>query len=246
MKKKLILKVGVILFSISLIGCNDSVENEGWDYTYEYISQGIASKIVPYEESSAYEINNIANMIEENKDGILKLVNKNNSINRSFVPSSLVLPNVLKQGQNLTVSSEIKDPLENMFKAASEAGHTLYLKSGYRSYDTQKSIYYSKPESQRGVLSAKPGESEHQLGLAVDITTKNVNMKLVQSFGQTSAGKWLNENAHKFGFILRYTKGDESRTGYVYEPWHFRYVGEDIAKLVYENNLILEDLFPNK
>ena len=93
------------------------------------------------------------------------------------------------------------------------------------------------------LVVANPGFSEHQTGLAMDISSLSANRDLTEEFGETIEGKWLKENAHLFGFILRYPKGKESITGYQYEPWHFRYVGEKVAPIIFSKNLTLEEYF---
>ncbi|EAO56830.1 D-alanyl-D-alanine metallocarboxypeptidase [Bacillus thuringiensis serovar israelensis ATCC 35646] len=90
------------------------------------------------------------------------------------------------------------------------------------------------------MFSAKPGHSEHQTGLVMDVSAKSFDNKLEQEFEQTKEGKWLAKNAHKTGFIIRYPKGKEDVTGYEYEPWHIRYVG-DIATNLFEKGLTLEE-----
>jgi D-alanyl-D-alanine carboxypeptidase len=90
---------------------------------------------------------------------------------------------------------------------------------------------------------AIPGSSEHQSGLAMDIASKSTDLNLTEGFAETIEGKWLAENAHRFGFILRYPKGKEAITNYEYEPWHFRYVGEKAATVIYQHDWTLEEYF---
>ncbi|HET7615667.1 MAG TPA: M15 family metallopeptidase, partial [Bacillales bacterium] len=90
-------------------------------------------------------------------------------------------------------------------------------------------------------VSARPGQSEHQTGLSMDISTPEIGVDLDQNFGETKAGKWVAAHAADFGFILRYPKGKEDITGYEYEPWHLRYVGKKPAKTIMENHLTLEE-----
>ncbi|WP_242973039.1 M15 family metallopeptidase [Anaeromicrobium sediminis] len=90
-------------------------------------------------------------------------------------------------------------------------------------------------------FSAKPGESEHQTGLAIDVSSPAVNYRLTQSFEETKEGKWIKENAPRFGFIIRYEEGKESITGYQYEPWHLRYVGRETAKEIVNRNISFEE-----
>ena len=123
--------------------------------------------------------------------------------------------------------------------AANAAGFSMPLISGYRSYQTQTNLYNryvaQYGEKVANTFSAKPGQSEHQTGLAFDVGSIDNN------YGQTAAGKWLAENAHRFGFIIRYPKGKEAITGYQYEPWHIRYLGTDIATDVYNKGVCLEE-----
>jgi len=128
----------------------------------------------------------------------------------------------------------------NQMKAdAAKEGLKLTIVSGYRSYDYQMGLYnrYVKRDGKAAAdtYSARPGHSEHQTGLAMDICS------LEQSFENTAEGKWLAANAHKYGFILRYPKGKQHITGYIYEPWHFRYLGVDTATAVYNSGLCLEE-----
>ena len=129
--------------------------------------------------------------------------------------------------------------LRELQAAGQSEGFSLALVSGYRSYQTQKSIYNNYiarwGQEYTDTVSARPGHSEHQTGLAFDVG------ELKNSYGETKEGIWLKENCHKYGFIIRYLKGKESITGYSYEPWHIRYVGVDIATEIMENNLTLEE-----
>lgn len=129
--------------------------------------------------------------------------------------------------------------LQKMFAAAKIDGLNLFVNSGFRSYETQKYLYNNyvardgKSEADR--YSARPGHSEHQTGLGFDIN------KADSSFEGTPEAIWLAENCHKYGFIVRYPQGKEHITGYIYEPWHVRYLGVDIATAVYNSGLCLEE-----
>ena len=129
--------------------------------------------------------------------------------------------------------------LQKMFAAAKTDGLDLFVRSGFRSYATQKNLYNNyvardgKAEADR--YSARPGHSEHQTGLGFDINKAN------SSFEGTPEAIWLAENCHKYGFIIRYPKGKEHITGYIYEPWHVRYLGVDNATDVYNSGLCLEE-----
>lgn len=196
-------------------------------------------------ESSFYE--NVITV--SNGDSKLVLVNKNYALDSSYAPSDLVLPNVLALGheQNKTIylREEASQHLEQLFSAAEqEAGLIFLARSGYRSYETQVSLYqryvYQNGQEAADRFSARAGHSEHQTGLAIDVTADSVNGQLTTEFGKTAEGIWLKDNAHRFGYIIRYLEGRESETGYQYEPWHIRYVGVEAATEIYQNNWILE------
>ena len=196
-------------------------------------------------DSSFYE--NVITV--SNGDSKLVLVNKNYALDSSYAPSDLVLPNVLALGheQNKTIylREEASQHLEQLFSAAEqEAGLIFLARSGYRSYETQVSLYqrYVDQNGQEAAdrFSARAGHSEHQTGLAIDVTADSVNGQLTTEFGKTAEGIWLKDNAHRFGYIIRYLEGRESETGYQYEPWHIRYVGVEAATEIYQNNWILE------
>ena len=135
--------------------------------------------------------------------------------------------------------ADAKAALTEMINAAAKEGINIYKISGFRSYSTQETLYnnYVKRDGQASAdrYSARPGHSEHQTGLAFDLNS------LDQSFGETKEGKWLEKNCWKYGFIIRYPKSKESVTGYMYEPWHVRYLGKDTAKKVYDSGLCLEE-----
>lgn len=135
---------------------------------------------------------------------------------------------------------------EQMAAAAKQAGFELVAFSGFRSYDYQTTLYnnYVARDGQANAdrYSARPGYSEHQTGLAFDIGEKGrEDLWLTAEFGETPAGQWLANNAHLYGFILRYPKGKEHVTGFMYESWHFRYLGVEIATKVHASGLTLEE-----
>lgn len=191
-------------------------------------------------------------IIVENPEAINVLVNRVNNLPDTYVPEDLVkvtdLPTVLSNPEVNQLRKTAYEALKELFAAAkSEAGYDLYARSGYRSYNTQVSLYSSyvanHGQAAADTFSAKPGQSEHQTGLSMDITCEAMNFQLDDTFGQTDEGKWVAENAHRFGFIIRYPKGKEDITGYMYEPWHIRYLGVNLATEVYESGLTLEEYF---
>lgn len=137
------------------------------------------------------------------------------------------------------VDSEASAALMEMFQAAKADGITLEVVSGYRSYERQNTLYnnYVARDGVKAAdtYSARAGHSEHQTGLAFDLNS------LEESFGETKEGIWLREHCWEYGFIIRYPKGKEDITGYMYEPWHVRYLGKSTAKSVFESGLCLEE-----
>lgn len=148
---------------------------------------------------------------------------------------SYALPSTYNPGVDSTAYSA----LQEMFTAAKNDGISLYVISDFRTYEYQQGLYQryvnrsGKAEADR--YSARAGHSEHQTGLAFDLNS------LEQSFGKTAEGKWLKEHCHEYGFIIRYPEDKEAVTGYMYEPWHVRYLGKDISADVYESGLCLEE-----
>lgn len=166
--------------------------------------------------------------------GILRLVNRDKRITMHYAPSDLVTPRVgtRKKGmeERIQLREEAARALEKLFEAArQEAGHTLYAASGYRSYGIQQILFNQKVQTvgsrdQAQKTVAPPGTSEHQLGLAMDIQSPS-QLNLNRSFGDTPEGQWVAQNAPRFGFIIRYKREWTGITGYLYEPWHLRYIG---------------------
>lgn len=187
--------------------------------------------------------------VVNNPNSTLVLVNKKRRLPDLYEPQDLVIPQVrfLYEGDNekKKMRKEAALALERMFQQAKREKIFLFAVSAFRSFERQKALntMYKKQdgEAKTAMSSAIPGTSEHQTGLAVDITSQSAKFQLEPSFGETKEGKWLAENAHKFGFIIRYEKEKEEVTGYMYEPWHVRYVGNPYATYLYENQLTLEE-----
>lgn len=181
--------------------------------------------------------------------GMLALVNQQNRISKTYVPADLVLPRVATRKaslqENIYLREEAAKALEAMFEAAFlEESYTLYAASGYRSFGIQQILFNAKVEevgsrARAQLRVAAPGTSEHQLGLVMDIQAPS-HLNLSLAFGETEEGKWAGENAHRFGFILRYKQAWRPITGVVDEPWHFRYVGIAHARAMYQLDIPLE------
>lgn len=180
---------------------------------------------------------------------LLVLLNKYFSLSSDYVPENLQIPNVPFPfdyfHEKKLMRREGAISLERLFYSSKESGINLYALSGYRSYKRQKEIFESGVSEEgfayTNEFSAKPGESEHQTGLAMDVTSPEINYALSQSFENTKEGEWIKSNAYKYGFILRYPKGKEHITGYMYEPWHLRYVGIKIAEEINQLGLTFEE-----
>lgn len=181
----------------------------------------------------------------DTEDGILMLVNKYHYLDKDYVPDDLTDVEPLYSTSGGQLSAEASAAFSELVEALwEEAGLHLVNASPYRSYSTQKRIYrgYCKKDGQEKAdrYSARPGYSEHQTGLALDVTAPGGTLG---GFRKTEQFAWMKDNAHRFGFILRYEDGMEYITGYKYEPWHYRYVGVDAATFIYENALTFEEYY---
>ncbi|AIF42289.1 D-alanyl-D-alanine carboxypeptidase family protein [Virgibacillus sp. SK37] len=184
----------------------------------------------------------------------LALVNKQHALPADYIPKDLVTPNVRfpftedlpkKQMRQIAATA-----LEKMFAAADKAELDLFAQSGYRSYERQDAIFASNVnehgEEAANKFSARPGESEHQTGLTMDVTSPDINYRLTTEFGKTDEGEWIEKHAADYGFIIRYPKGKEDITKYQYEPWHLRFVGKKAAKEIMTNGITLEEYLKEK
>jgi D-alanyl-D-alanine carboxypeptidase len=167
----------------------------------------------------------------------------------SYVPPDLVtLPLEWVAGQAVQLRREAAEALVKLLAAAREEGYPMVAVSGYRSYEYQAQVLqqeirqYGEAQARRQV--AEPGHSEHQLGVAVDLATARRPYDLSEDFGTTPEGRWLQQNAARFGFVISYPAGKEAITGYIYEPWHIRYVGPEIARRVVESGQTLTEFLP--
>ena len=180
----------------------------------------------------------------ENQNKYYILVNKYNYLTKDYVPKNLENVSLQYARSGMQLVDYVKNAFEKMAKDAKKEGLSLIVTSGYRSYSYQNELYngYVKLDGQKDAdtYSARAGFSEHQTGLAADIYNGKTSYT---TFEQTKEFNWMQENAHKYGFILRYPKDKEHITGYKYESWHYRYVGEKIAKYIKENNITYEEYY---
>ncbi len=148
------------------------------------------------------------------------------------------------QIEDIEVDYRIRDAMESFVADCRAAGNEVYLSSGYRSYDTQSYLFEKKcqeyDEETAATIVARPGTSEHQTGLAADITEGYYEYKNA-SLEETDMYQWMEAHCQDYGFIVRFPNGKENITGIIYEPWHFRYVGVEAATYIKEHDLTLEE-----
>jgi len=180
----------------------------------------------------------------KNPENILVLVNKNNKLSKNYIPNDLEKLNLKYANEDKYLKKEAKVAFEKLSEEARLRNYMIIATSTYRSYEYQEELYNHYVEIKgleyADLCSARPGHSEHQTGLAVDVMGSNYDY---DRFEESIEFTWMRDNAHKFGFILRYPKGKELITGFKYEPWHYRYVGVEIATYLYQNNLTLEEYY---
>ena len=183
----------------------------------------------------------------KNLNTILILVNKYNYVTEDYVPENLEPLNTIYARSGMQLVKEAKEAFENMSQKAKEEGLNIIAMSSYRSYDYQVNLYnnYVKTDGKEAAdtYSARAGYSEHQTGLAVDVYNQELPYT---SFEETEEFNWMQENAYKYGFILRFPKDKVDITGYQYEAWHYRYVGIKAAEYIHNHNLTLEEYYVKK
>lgn len=166
----------------------------------------------------------------------------------NYAPTDLTVPNVTLRVGGTQVRQVVIKPLQDLFAAAKANGTPLRLSSAYRSYSYQVGLYngYVSKQGQQSAeeQSARPGHSEHQTGLAVDVSPERGDCEVEVCFADTPSGKWVAANAHKYGFIVRYDKDLSATTGYSFEPWHLRYIGVELAAEMQKRGVrTLEEFF---
>ncbi len=181
----------------------------------------------------------------KDKYSIDMLVNKYNGLSENFEPKNLTkIPSeyCLDKTEEEFLTKEALNAYVEMKEAATAEGYSILINSAYRSYKDQNEVYQTYynlyGENYVKKYAAKPGYSEHQTGLSFDVASAHSNI-----FENSKEFNWMKENAYKYGFVLRFPKTKEEVTGFKYEPWHYRYVGKDIAKYMYENNLTFDEYY---
>lgn len=184
---------------------------------------------------------NVTEAINLNTEKVF--VNKYNFLKEDYVPENLEQITKCTSDKKLLVSSARKE-FERLCEDIKKENMEIRVISAYRSYQYQENLYNRYKEqdgtSKADTYSARPGFSEHQTGLVIDVDNWQTNF---ENFEETKEFEWMSKNAHKYGFILRYPKDKEDITGYQYESWHYRYVGTKIATYIYENKLTLDEYY---
>lgn len=172
------------------------------------------------------------------------LVNKNLRLSEQYIPNNLETINKEYTSGNKQLVKEAKNALELMLQDAKKNNLNIRVISAYRSYNYQKVLYdnYCLKDGieKADTYSARPGHSEHQTGLVIDVDNYKTNY---ENFEYTKEFEWMQNNSYKYGFILRYPKNKENITGYIYESWHYRYVGKDIANYIKKHNITFDEYY---
>lgn len=259
MKNYIKMMCTILIITIMTVGCANKSEPDATDVTNHENDDNIIQdkdkeNEINEEDENEVDADSIVDLIDIiNDESNTVLVNKFNSLGEDYTPDDLVtvsVPTILENPEVNQLREAASTALTSLFAAAEEEGLFLFARSGFRSYNTQVHLFngYAEKhgEEAANTYSAKPGFSEHQTGLVMDVTSESVQFQLTEQFGETPEGKWIAENAHQFGFIIRYPQGKEDITGYIYEPWHLRYLGKDVAKEVFESNVTYEEFLVEK
>ncbi len=250
------MKKFILIMLVILAGCNvsDPVQPEPVKGTYRFVEKtegnlslvDDAMRVLVYEQFIRdYKLSKDPHYFYRS---VTILINKEFALPKDFVPKDLVKADMpLSPRSNYPyMRKDAHDALKAMFEVALDEGFELWFHSGYRSYASQKLLYENYVvrygQVQADIFSAKPGHSEHQSGLAIDITAPSSEGPFSVFFGDSAEGKWVAKHAHEFGFIVRYPKDKTEITGYMYEPWHLRYVGVELATQLYTSGKVMEEL----
>lgn len=211
-----------------------SYKNKNKDLSDEQIIKDVNMDLDKKQYEDMHETINL------NKINIL--VNKHNYLKEDYVPENLKSLSSTYALSNMKMVEEAANAFESLSKDASKENYKVIAMSTYRSYEYQVDLYnkYVKSDGKEAAdtYSGRPGNSEHQTGLAVDVYNQT---ETYTNFEKTKEYNWMQENAYKYGFILRFPKDKENETGYEFESWHYRYVGKDIAKYIHKHNITLEE-----
>ncbi|WP_439778207.1 M15 family metallopeptidase [Lysinibacillus xylanilyticus] len=225
---KKIVTIALLMMILIVSGCFGNEQNE---QNEQQIQQGFLTVADP--------------------ESITVLVNKEYAFPEGYEPKDLVYPNVPfifnEKIEKRMMREEAAKYLEKMFNAANQQNIHLAGVSAYRSSQTQTTLFNNYVErdgiEKAKTYSAVPGTSEHQSGLAIDVSGSDGSCAADDCFANTEEAAWLEDNAHNYGYIIRFPKDKDNITGYQYEPWHIRYVGVNLATELYNEGLTLEEYY---
>ena len=220
-------------------------------YDYQVLEQGYIDDCLAHPENSRSSFvltHSYYTPYENTKPAdpsrVDKLVNKTWYLDGSFVPENLTPLSVHAGASGTQLSKEAADAMEEWAAGGKAVGVSFYASSSYRSYDSQTALYdnyvFLHGQEQADRESARPGFSEHQTGLTVDVTAVGDEDK---DFSETSAFIWASANCMDYGWILRYPENKEDITGYEYESWHYRYVGKELAQALYKTGMTYDEFW---
>lgn len=228
-----------------IVKVNEKYDDEGVtaldNYDGDLTSKVKVSSNVNYNQVGTYYIKYMVDDSSLNHTEITRTIDVIENVDITYIKGILLVNKKyhLPANYNPGVNAEALSALNNLQIEARNNGYDIPLISGFRSYETQKYLFNSYAArngyEKANTFSALPGQSEHQTGLAFDVG------EISDNYGNTRAGIWLRDNAHRYGFIIRYLKGKENITGYKYEPWHIRYVGVNVATEIYNASITLEE-----
>ena len=212
--------------------------------TLDLSALGAVPEAATVEESAVWNYPLSYELLRDNP--YIVLANRDHLLSEDYIPPDLVRLKCRKISSDpIEMREAAAEALSALFDAAKEDKITLYAHSGYRSYRTQKTMYYNRLKSMGGKddgVVAYPGSSDHQTGLGIDVINKaGIGKRFTAAFAKTKEGVWLAEHCWDYGFIIRYQKEKEDITGIIYEPWHLRYVGVQVARHMRDAGLSLEE-----
>ena len=232
-------------FLLNLINEKYYIKNNLNRYINYYLKTKLSTNEIITNVNSNID-NNFYENVEQTdttKDTLM-IVNKHYKLSDDYIPNNLVIVES-DHGYGNPIRADIYEEFKKMYEAAKKDNVKIFIASPYRSISNQRELYnyYLRYDTVEKVdtYSARPGHSEHHTGLAVDLIPE-FGLEL-DTFENSAGFKWMQENAHKYGFILRYPKDKEYITGYMYEPWHYRYVGIDAATIIKNENLTFEEYY---
>lgn len=236
-KKVTAVTMAVLLAASAFTGCGGSTTDNG------------SSADSTPAAASAEETARVEQLKKDAENGLFILINKDNSVSEDYCADDLAPIKYYAEDRDPQwryMRSEAADYFHQMVEAARADGIDFVMTTAYRSYGFQSILWNNAinrygSEEAANTLVAKPGQSEHQSGLAVDISSAENNYQLTENFGNTEAGKWVAAHAAEYGFILRYPADKTDLTGYSFEPWHVRYVGKTAAEEITEQGIVFEE-----